>query len=161
MIRSNTVAVIGFGGRGHAQPLNLRDSGVANEIARKSAGRWAGNASVSVSGDQTDQRQASAAEQSDGAAVCQLDSGGCELVKRLRAPSLSSPLFERIAEIARSEPNLLATRLAEAGVDPRLALEIATILTRERKHPPACCKLCQATAACTSMAPVPPASRIG
>ncbi|HEY2404148.1 MAG TPA: enoyl-CoA hydratase-related protein, partial [Steroidobacteraceae bacterium] len=57
-----------------------------------------------------------------GGAFCQLDSGYCELVKRLRDPSLSSPLFKRIAEIAVSEPNLLATRLAEAGVEPRLAL---------------------------------------
>lgn len=87
----------------------------------------------------------SAAEESDGATFCQLDSGSCELVKRLREPSLSSPLFKRIAEIAVSEPYLLATRLAEAGAEPRLALAIAAALMRERKDPPPCCKVCRAT----------------
>jgi hypothetical protein len=74
------------------------------------------------------------------------------LVKRLRDPSLSSPLFKRIAEIAVSEPNLLATRLAESGVEPRLALAIAAALMRERKDPPVYCKVCRATAACASTA---------
>ena len=123
----------------------------AAEIARV-AGPRASNANAPASGGQTDQHETSAAEESDSGALCQLDSSGCELVKRLRGPSLSSPLFKRIAEIAVREPNLLATRLSESGVEPRLALAIAAVLMRERKDPPACCKVCRATAACTPTA---------
>ena len=151
LIRGKTVAAIGSPSHGHAHGLLLRDGGVVNEIARKSAGLGAGNASVPLSGDQTEQHETSVAEQADGAAVCQLDSDGCELVKRLSTPSLSL-LFQRAAEIALSEPNLLATRLAEAGVEPRLALETAAALMRERKDPPARCKVCRARAACTPAA---------
>ena len=99
-------------------------------------------------------RETRAAEGADGSPFCQLDSGGCELVKRLREPGRSSPLFKHIVEIALSEPNLLATRLAEAGVEPRLALAVAAALMQARKDPPACCKVCRATAACTSTARV-------
>jgi hypothetical protein len=78
---------------------------IVAEIGRKCPGPRADNASTSVSGDQTDQREISVAEESNGGAFCQLDSDGCELVKRLREPSLSSPLCKHIVEIAVSAPN--------------------------------------------------------
>jgi hypothetical protein len=115
------------------------------EIGRKRPGPRADNASTSVSGDQTDQREISAAEESSAGAFCQLDSDGCELVKRLREPSLSLPPCKHIVKIAVSEPNFLATRLAEAGIEPGLAVEIGAALMRERKDPPECCKVCRAT----------------
>jgi hypothetical protein len=111
---------------GRAVPVASKEL-ITAEIARKRTGPRAGNASAPVRGEQTDQRETSAGKESDGGVFCQLDSGDCELVKRLRDPSLSSPLFKRVAEIAVGEPNLLATRLAEAGVEPRLALAIARL----------------------------------
>jgi hypothetical protein len=87
------------------------------EIGRKRPGPRADNASTSVSGDQTDQREISAAEESNGGAFCQ-HGDGCELVKRLREPSLSSPLCKHIVEIAVSAPNLLATVSQKPGLNP-------------------------------------------
>jgi hypothetical protein len=136
---------------GRAIPVVSKEL-IAAEIARKRAAPRARNASAPVTGEQTDQRETSAGEESGGGAFCQLDSGGCEMVKRLRDPSLTSPVFKRIATIAVSEPNLLATRLEETGVEPRLALAIAAALMRERKDPPVGCKVCRAMAACASTA---------
>ncbi|MGH7089535.1 MAG: hypothetical protein ACREFQ_11610 [Stellaceae bacterium] len=74
---------------------------------------------------------------------CHFDGGACELVKRLREASLSSPLFGRIAAAALREPNFLATALVEEGIDPRLALEIAAGLAQARRDPPLSCQSCE------------------
>lgn len=54
---------------------------IVAEIGRKRPGPRADNASTSVSGDQTDQREIGAAEESNGSAFCQLDT--YEMASRL------------------------------------------------------------------------------